>query len=89
MDAECPSLLPHLRQRISARACAMLWLLPNYLSLFIIWGSKALSPEESYRLPAYSAHYTVRVPLLSGDGTVMDCAFRFDVGQLDNDGNVC
>lgn len=49
----------------------------------------ALSPEESYRFPAYSAHYTVRVPLLGRDGTVMDCEFRFDVGRLDDDGNVC
>lgn len=30
------SLMPLLRRRISARACALLWLLPNYLFLFNI-----------------------------------------------------
>ena len=49
----------------------------------------ALAPGESYRFPAYSAHYTVCAPLLSADGTVLEAEYRFDLGQLDDDGNVC
>lgn len=44
-------LLPRLRRHISARACAGLWLLPNYLYLFLLMSSVLPAPQWVLRLP--------------------------------------
>ena len=62
-------LLPLLRQRISARACATLWLLPIFLYYNLaVWQRTYLPPLVVLRLPAGLA------PLLAGVWSAGFCA---------------